>query len=91
MALKVPARSKSLLFVTDGSQWFRVRALWSRWLLLLLENIPFWSAPGDLQAEKLKFTVARFDLLDEIFVSPKQKTCCESQRGVLLKSPAKCC
>lgn len=86
VALEVPARSQSLLLVTGGSQ-----ALWRRWLLLLLENIPFRAAPGDLQAETLKFTVARFSLLDEISVSPEHKTCCGSQQDVLLRSPAKCC
>ena len=46
---------------------------------------------GDLQAEILKFTVAHFNLLDEISVSPEHKTCCESQQDSLLKSPAKRC
>lgn len=46
---------------------------------------------GDLWAERLKFTVAHFNLLGEISVSLKHKTCCESQQDILLKSPAKCC
>lgn len=46
---------------------------------------------GDLRAERLKFTVAHFNSLDEISVSPKHKTCCESQQDILLKSPAKRC
>lgn len=96
-AFAVPARSQALpvsrlcWFVTGGSRWFESGLFVAGGFYSWYSTRHLGQSLGDLQAEILKFTVACFNLLDEISVSPKHKACCESQQDILLKSPAKCC